>query len=221
MVTSGTRTKARRRARSGKVAKAGTPFNQYTVNVTNVGPTGITAGADGNVWYAKQGGIGKMQPSGMYEEMGVPNGGDSAGICQGPDGNVWFTQALHNKITSVTPTKQFKDYNVPTAESGPLAIVTGKDGNLWFTEAAVAANKIGRLTPTGQFMEFAIPTPASNPTGVALGGDGNVWFTEHDARKIGMITTDGVVKEFAIPSGNSPGRIAAGMDGNLWFTESG
>lgn len=204
-----------------RVAKEGMPFDLYKVNVTNIGPRGIAPGPDGNVWYTKQGGIGKMQPSGSYEEFGVPNGGDSAGICKGPDNALWFTQQQHNKITRVSTDKQFKDFNVPTPSSGPLAITVGKDGNLWFTEAAVAGNKIGRLTPAGEFMEFAIPTAASNPSGITLGPDDNVWFAEHDARKIGKITPQGEVTEFNIPSGNSPGRIAAGSDGNLWFTESG
>jgi virginiamycin B lyase len=204
-----------------KVAKEGMPFDMYKVNVTNIGPRGIAPGPDGNVWYTKQGGIGKMQPSGMYEEFGVPNGGDSAGICLGPDGALWFTQQQHNKISRVGTDKQFKDFNVPTQNGGPLAITAGKDGNLWFTEAAVTGNKIGRLTPAGVFTEFSIPSPNSNPTGITEGPDGNVWFTEHDAHKIGKITPAGEVAEFDIPSGNNPGRIAAGSDGNLWFTESG
>lgn len=204
-----------------KFSKDGMPFSMYKVNVTNIGPRGITPGPDGNVWYAKQGGIGRIQPSGQFDEMGVPNGGDSAGICLGPDNAIWFTQQIHNKVTRVTPNKEFKDFTVPTPGSGPLAITTGKDENLWFTESAVGANKIGRLTPAGEFTEFPIPTPASNPTGITLGPDGNVWFTEHDARKIGKITPEGVITEFFVPSGNSPGRIAAGSDGNLWFTQSG
>jgi streptogramin lyase len=204
-----------------KITPAGTPVNRYNVSTTNIGPRGIAPGPDGNVWYAKQGGIGLMQPSGQYEEVGVPSGGDSAGICLGPDGNVWFTQQIHNKISRITPGKQFAHFDVPTAASGPLAITAGPDGNLWFTEAAVGANKIGRLTPAGEFMEFAIPTAASNPTGITVGPDDNLWFTEHDANKIGRITPQGEITEFFIPSGNSPGRIVAGPDGNLWFTQSG
>lgn len=204
-----------------KLDKSGMPFSLYTVNVTNIGPRGISPGPDGNVWYTKQGGIGQMQPSGTFTEFGVPNGGDSAGICLGPDSALWFTQQLHNKVSRVGTDKQFKDFTVPTANSAPLAIVAGKDGNLWFTEAGVGANKIGQLSTAGAFKEFAIPTPASNPTGIAMGPDGNLWFTEHDARKIGKITPMGEVTEFLIPSGNTPGRIATGADGNLWFTEAG
>jgi len=40
------------------------------------------------------------------------------------------------------------------------------------------------------------------------------------AGKIGRITPDGVITEFAIPTPNSgPRALAAGPDGNLWFSE--
>jgi hypothetical protein len=47
-----------------------------------------------------------------------------------------------------------------------------------------------------------------------------LWFTEFDGNRIGRITADGTVSEFAVPTFNSaPGSLAAGPDGNIWFTE--
>lgn len=204
-----------------KVGKEGAPFTRYNTSVTNTGPRGIAPGPDGNVWYTKQGGIGRMQPGGQMNEYGVPGGGDSAGIALGPDGNLWFTQQLHNKISRVTASAEFKDFALPTESSGPLAITAGKDGNLWFTEAAVAGNKIGRITPAGEITEFAIPTPAANPTAITQGPGEELWFVEHDAAKIAKITAQGDVTEFYIPSKNAPSRIVTGPDGNLWFTLAG
>ncbi len=201
-----------------KVGPSGSPVDRYTTSVTNTGPRGVAPGPDGNVWYTKQGGIGRMQPGGMSSEFGVPQGGDSAGITLGPDGNLWFTQQINNRLSRVTPDAQFQSYDVPTADSGPLAITTGDDGNLWFTEAA--ANNIARATTAGEITEFPIPTPASNPTGITQGPGEELWFTMHDVGKIGMITPQGEITEFYVPSGNLPGRIVAGSDGNLWFTLS-
>src|SRR3954454_18904821 len=76
----------------------------------------------------------------------------------------------------------------------------------------------------------AAPTITEFPTySVTLGGtsyittgpDGNVWFTE--VRRIGRITTAGVVTSFSIPVDvdNDLSGIAAGPDGNLWFTLAG
>ncbi len=56
---------------------------------------------------------------------------------------------------------------------------------------------------------------------IAAGPDGNLWFTEPSANKIGKITTEGKITEYAIPTAySSPGGITGGPDGNVWFTES-
>jgi hypothetical protein len=58
--------------------------------------------------------------------------------------------------------------------------------------------------------------------GITAGPDGNVWFTEPQANQIGMITPDGQITEFQVPTPNSqPGGITTGPDGNIWFTELG
>jgi virginiamycin B lyase len=55
-----------------------------------------------------------------------------------------------------------------------------------------------------------------------VGPDGNLWFTEENSAKIGMITTAGVITEYAVPTSSpSPTAMVTGSDGNLWFAESG
>jgi virginiamycin B lyase len=55
---------------------------------------------------------------------------------------------------------------------------------------------------------------------LAAGPDGNIWFSEFKAGRIGRITPQGVVTEFALPRPNSgPGDITAGADGAMWFVE--
>ena len=110
------------------------------------------------------------------------------------------------------------EFNLPTATSGPLKIVSGPDGNLWFTE--FNSGKIGRITPAGQVTEFAVANANSGVGGIASGPDGSLWFTESGSNKIGRITTSGIVTEFPLP-GSLPASnvtaIATGPDGNLWF----
>src|SRR6266699_4057721 len=91
------------------------------------------------------------------------------------------------------------------------------------------------LTPhTGQtpytrapYTEFALTQLsekdcASGPQGITVGPDGALWFTEPELNKIGRITTQGQVSEFALPIARmGPAEITAGPDGALWFTQPG
>src|SRR5260221_575648 len=76
------------------------------------------------------------------------------------------------------------------------------------------------------YTEFALPQLsekdcASGPQGITIGPDGALWFTD-SADKIGRITTQGQVREFALPiSRMGPAEITAGPDGALWFTQPG
>ncbi|HEY2902354.1 MAG TPA: hypothetical protein VGL59_17360 [Polyangia bacterium] len=203
----------------GTVTTDGSKFSLYKVNVTNIGPIAINLGPDGNVWYTKQQGIGKMLPSGMFTEYGAPQGAQTGGICKGPDGNMWFTEPDVDRIGNITMTGQTKDYPLPGKGRTPNDIALGADGNLWVTEKT--GNNIARVTPAGVVTEFAIPAAASNPQAITAGPDGNLWFTEHDTHNLGRITPAGTITEFGIPSGARPYRITAGPDGNLWFTEPG
>jgi streptogramin lyase len=123
-------------------------------------------------------------------------------------------------LPAAAATGSMVEFPVPTANSGPVSIVTGPDGNLWFTE--ILANKIGRLTTDGEFTEFSIPTPNSQPDEIDVGPDGNLWFAEILGNKIGRITPTGEITEFVVPTPNSrPTVVAPGPDGNVWFTERG
>ena len=130
------------------------------------------------------------------------------------------------------PTAQtgYADFAIPTVNSGPLDITIGPDGRVWFTEAA--GNKIGRLNPAdGTVTELPLPAATARPSGITTGPDGALWFTEAGVNRIGRMTTDGAVKEYAVPTttgnplglgGDSAGLAAltTGPDGALWFTES-
>jgi virginiamycin B lyase len=71
-------------------------------------------------------------------------------------------------------------------------------------------------------VEFPILSSLAEPEGITCGPDGAYWFVEFAQSRIGRIDTNGVVTEYATPSGIShPFDIVNGGDGsNLWFTES-
>ena len=108
----------------------------------------ITAGPDGNLWFAEQDGggvagkIGNDQPDDPCNHRShAPNANGSAfGITAGPDGNLWFTDVnivLGGAIGVINPTTdaitEYPD-TLPNEFSPWRGITAGPDGNIWFTD---------------------------------------------------------------------------------------
>jgi virginiamycin B lyase len=90
------------------------------------------------------------------------------------------------------------EFELPNPNSGPGPMIAGPDGNLWFTEHGPNGNRVGRFSlADSTITEFDLPNPNSLPRGLAVGADNNVWFAEYNANRIGMITPDGQITEFA------------------------
>jgi streptogramin lyase len=204
-----------------------TSITDFPTPTAAAGPTWITSGPDGNLWFTEFSAdkVGLINPtSHATTDFLLPTA--AAGpedITAGPDGNLWFTEYSGNKIGTINPTTHvITEFALPTAGAEPYGIAAGPDGNLWFTE--YGGNKIGTINPTTHVItEFAVPTAGSEPLGIAAGPDGNLWFTEYSGNKIGTINpTTHVITEYSLPTaGSNPFSIAAGADGNLWFTEYG
>jgi streptogramin lyase len=118
-------------------ARAGRRGGEFPIPSPDSAPFGITAGPDGNLWFAEYniGKVGRMTTSGIFTEFSISTpDGDPYRIATGPDGNLWFTETLANNIGRITIVGVFSEYPVPTASSYPYDIAAGPDGNLWFTE---------------------------------------------------------------------------------------
>lgn len=194
----------------------------YPLPENNTGPTGITQGPDGAIWfcegYGTSGAIVRMTADGAMTTYPLPDpDGEPIGITSGPDGALWFTNQLDDKIGRITTAGVITEYSLPGG-AGPQAITKGPDGALWFTE--FFRNRIARITTAGSVTEFStLPTAASAPVGITTGPDGALWFAEFGANKIGRMTTLGVLTEYPVPTpASNPSQIAVGPDGALWFT---
>src|SRR5262249_44560564 len=88
--------------------------------------------------------------------------GSPTGLAFALDGTLWFTEFTGNKIGRRNSDGSIKEFDVPTANSGPFAITLGGDGNLWFTESSV--NQVASISSTGVIHEYPFPNPASYPT---------------------------------------------------------
>ncbi len=206
-------------------------FTSYPVG-NFYGPTCITEGPDGALWFTATRGsgeseIGRMTTKGSLKTY--PAAGDPIGITTGPDGALWYAKYAGDKIGRITTHGKTTEYSSGiTAGSGPYSIAAGPDGALWFTE--VTGSRIGRITTKGRITEYSGRIAAGErPTGITAGLDGALWFTEFEfvhsyrvlASKIGRIAVNGRITQYSkIDPQAEPTGITLGPDGNVWFVES-
>jgi virginiamycin B lyase len=186
-------------------------------------PFGITAGPDGNLWFAEllASNIAHITPDlATIKEIPTPTAdAHPDAIATGPDRALWFTEALTDKIGRITTGGTVtNEFSLPQAGSDPEGITAGPDGNLWFTERG--KDQVGQISPSGALHEFPL-TSLRQPVGITPGPDGNLWFAEIGADQIGRISPAGALTEYGtgITQGGGPLQITDGPDGNLWFTE--
>jgi len=214
----------------GSMNPDGSDYRQYPIPTPDSAPRIIALGGDGNIWFSEHNGnkIGRITPAGVISEFEIPTpAAQPRAIALGSDGNIWFGLFAANRIGRITPAGAITEFEIPTPDSGPRALAAGPDGNIWFSE--FRASRIGRITPDGEITEFDLPRPNSGPGDITAGADGNMWFVElggqmdgisPDGNRVGRITMDGVVSEFAMPdTQGSAINIAVGPDRNVWYTK--
>ena len=190
---------------------------EYPAPADMYGASGITAGADGNLWFAGTHNVGKISPAGVATEYANPPTWPGGSIAPGPDGNLWFPTLFGiAKITTAGVITVYPASDTPAQFGG---ITSGPDGKMWFSD--IRQNAIGSITADGAMSAYGIPTANAIPGGITQGPDGNLWFTEVSGNRIGKITTSGAITEYVLPNADSePNSITLGPDGSLWFTET-
>ena len=118
------------------------------------GPTGITAGPDGNVWFTEQFGnrIGRITPAGVVTEFsdGLSDGSlYLRDIAAGPDGNLWFTEIA--AIGRITPAGVITEFSAGITPGGGQirGIAAGPDDNLWFARKRLRVGGFFSIEPCG------------------------------------------------------------------------
>ena len=192
------------------------------------GPTGITAGPDGNVWftetYADR--IGRITPSGAVTEFtaGITAGAQPDQIAAGPDGNLWFTEHNARNIGRITPAGVVTEFPIGAIAFG---IAPGPDGRMWFTAGYApwtTGATVGAIDSSGglyQRVAFLTMTYPYESGGIAAGPSGDMWFLQTAGNDLGRVTTGGTLTSWPIWShGSTPGaylnNIVLGPDGNMW-----
>jgi virginiamycin B lyase len=209
-------------------------ITEYPLPAGSTGPTVITAGPDGALWFTLDGTnqIGRVTLAGVFTVYPIPTNSSNPfyGIASGSDGALWFTESNANKIGRITTSGVFTEYPLPTAGAQPFAIVAGPDGALWFTEqGCITANcnpivpaHIGRITTAGAITEYPVTVPSPYDgmqlNGIAAGPDGALWFADNaislnagcgivvpcNLAGVGRISTAGAVTEYTASPPTSP-----------------
>lgn len=205
----------------GSITPAGN-ITEFAIPVPGE-PQVVTLGPDGNVWFTQsrgsgQGYIGSISPEGAFSMHALPTLGAPVGITAGADGNLWYVNKDTNVIGRFSLSGSFKEFPVPTQQSGLRGITSGTGGTVWFTEQT--ANQIGKMTSDEKIAEYPIPTANSNPGRWITDVRGEIWFTELNSTppapaRIARITSSGHVTEISVP--DQPAGIVGGSDGRIWF----
>ena len=139
-------------------------------------------------------------------------------------GMLWFPMFQTNSIGMFNPTtKTFRQWLVPTPNSGPWDVAVDHHNLIWFTEHYT--NKIGQFDPLTQtFKEVVTPSTISNPYGIIVDAANNIWFTENNplVPLIGEYTVQGQLLEYKLPHTTSqvtPHLLVIDLNNNIWWSE--
>lgn len=196
-------------------------------NSTTIG--GITAGPDGNIWFAQLDIIWRLNPTNgrftsfsvMKSNTAYDSSEEGGNILVGPDGKLWFDEA-DGQIGNISPKGVITEFLPPNGSSIGIGVV-GPDSKIWFTDPI--KNLIGNFSlrnPRGTVMTFPLSN-LSDPGEIISGPDGNFWFTLGGGQdRIGRITPNGIITIFSFPGslGSAIGSLTVGPYGNIWFTDA-
>ena len=170
---------------------------------------------DGNLWFTEWAGgkIGRINPTTKaVTEYPIPLANPyPEEITVDASGNVWFVEPGLEKIGELSPNDPsvINEYSVPGQGGG---IVAGPDGNIWFTERVNSASYIAVFQPSSGTVIAQVHVPLGHSAGViTVGPDNNLWFTDGSSNSgyIGMITTSGIITEYAVPNAQPQAITAA------------
>lgn len=199
-----------------------------------VAPWGITAGPDGNLWFAEANGtdpgnvnhIGRITRAGTFlSSFAVPTANSSPeGITVGSDGNIWFEEEnapnLGRVVLSGPDAGTLQEFGIGLSNTAihPTSLTSGSDGNLWFS----VGSKVMAMTPSGTIVASTdLPAGIGSGYEIATGPDGAMWLTGFEnSNTITRLPLGGAPTVFTIPTASSGAiGITGGPDGNMWFAE--
>ena len=212
----------------------------YIIPTSGVNPAYITAGSDGNVWFASYGEseLGSVTMEGIITEYPIPNSyliTANNGLILGPDGNIWFSNAnygngiTNGSIGNITPQGVITQYQIPNDGvdyTSATTICLGPSGDIWFgTFNTINRNGIGKLDINGNFTIYPYISDDTYLYSMCLGPDNNIWAlgAAYDGGIYTFSTSVSagtIINQYSIPN-NNLNIICKGTYNELWFTDVG
>jgi len=183
----------------------------------NTAPYSIIAGKDKNLWFTDNATdkIVKLSPGGSLSEYVVPEPGCGISIITAAQNGAWFTEYHAHKIGFIDFYGKITEFPLG-GNFSPYGITVDNEQIVWFT--CMTSNQICKMHGD-EIAYFDLPTLACYPSFITFGYDGALWFSENQGNKIGRITKQGEITEYALPlPGSAPVGIASAKDA-VWFTE--
>jgi virginiamycin B lyase len=143
------------------------------LTVSSEGPVAITAGSDGALWFANQGG------------SCVPVGHVS--VCQ-----------TYTSIDRITTSGVMTAYYPPNhvdfgIATGPEAMTAGPGGSVWFANYGFDPS-IGRITSSGAITLYPMTGGRGGPSSITMGSDGAIWF----ANDFGIVKSKRTTEKYSV-----------------------
>ncbi|MER5474300.1 hypothetical protein [Streptomyces sp. NPDC002685] len=211
-------------APAGRTAPPVGTVHEYRMPPPRLGSTHeLIIGPDGNLWVSQQLENRVLRVSTAGRVVGIidfPDNSGPHGIDKDRRGHVWVTEEFTNSLVELNAAgKRIARYPLPQTSVGPHGLRIGCDGHtVWWT--GKANGTIGSFDPRTHTWTVHRLASDSQPIYLARGPHCAMFFTELTGNRIGRIDTNGVLREYAIPTPDSrPIAVVAGRHDHVWFTE--
>lgn len=137
--------------------------------------SGITLGADGNIWFVEADHIGKITPDGKLTEYPSSENGGYAGIIWGTDNRVWF--GTSQSLASLDPKNgKITTYAAPYCDCGGDFASTA-DGTVWYMDDGQLVRYDPKTNASSTYPEPRRLHPYGAPGDLKLAPDGkSIWY---------------------------------------------
>ena len=206
---------------------------EYPLAKSSSQPEAIVLGPDGLLWFAENGGVGKIDPTTRaITEVPLDPSAKPGTFLVGPDGNLWFNDPGDSTIGTIDRTTgAVAEYPLPIldaippmtkSDEQPSPLINGPDGDLWFQEyePTYQQYRLAKINPTSHVVTEYI-TGAVN--GLVAGPDGKVWFTQTPSTLGEIDPSTGAVTSYTLAESSQepqPGGIVVTSDGTLWVNDT-